>query len=141
MSKERIGMMVMIAAAVAVAAAVFSVTGGGTAREGTMLAQVGVAVGVAPNPYNTLNDQLNAKQAQLDMEAADLAAQRAALASDTASGGAVAGSASPYWYLVAAVGALTLLVILNFSMDLRRAERERAWEEEQERSRMIPPLA
>ena len=130
-------MMVMIAAAVAVAAAVFSVTGGGTAREGTMLAQVGVA----PNPYNTLNDQLNAKQAQLDMEAADLAAQRAALASDTASGGAVAGSASPYWYLVAAVGALTLLVILNFSMDLRRAERERAWEEEQERSRMIPPLA
>ena len=81
-------MILMMAAAIAVAAAVFSVTGGRAARSGTMLAQVGIAVGVAPNPYNTLNEQLNAKQAQLDMEAADLAAQRAALASDTAAGGA-----------------------------------------------------
>ncbi len=140
MPKERVGMVLMTAAAIAVAAVAFSVTGGRTQRFGTMLAQVGVAVGVAPNPYNTLNDQLNAKQAQLDMEAADLAVQRAALASDTAAG-AVAGPASPYWYLVAAVGALTLLVVLNFYMDWRRAEHERTWEEGRERPRQLPPIA
>ena len=88
----------------------------------SFLAQVGIVVGVAPNPYNTLNDQLNQKQAQLDQQAADLAAQEAAFASSTA---AAAAAPSPaVGYLAAAIAVVALLVILNFYLDWRRSRRE-----------------
>ena len=44
-----------------------------------LLAQVGVVVGVAPNPYNTLNEQLNQEKSQLDQQSSTLAAREAAL--------------------------------------------------------------
>ena len=80
---------------------------------------VGVTLGVAPNPYNTLNEELNAKQAQIDAEQANLQAQEVALASTSAS---TTAAASPTFnYLVIAVGVLALLVGLNFYFDWRRS--------------------
>jgi len=83
-----------------------------------LMAQIGITVGVAPNPYNTLNDQLNQEQNQLNQQASDLAAREAALVSSTA-----AASAAPpeTWYLAAAIATVALLVILNFYLDWRRS--------------------
>ena len=83
-----------------------------------MLAQVGVVVGVAPNPYNTLNDQLDQKQLAIDQEQADLAAREAALASTTQNSSAMPSAYT--WSLGIAVVVLALLVILNFYLDWRR---------------------
>ena len=82
------------------------------------LAQVGVTIGIQPNPYNTLNEQLNARQTQLDEEQADLASREAALTSSTGTS-AVSASATPS-YLMLAVGVLTFLVGLNFYFDWLR---------------------
>ncbi len=85
----------------------------------TLLAQVGLSVGVLPNPYNTLDAQLNQKQAYLNEEQSYLNAQEAALASTSA---AASPLTSPLgWYLLAAIFALFVLVVLNFYFDLRRS--------------------
>ena len=77
-------------------------------------------VGVAPNPENTLNAQLNQEQGQLNQRAAALAAREAAFASSTA----VADPVSPViWYLTGAIAIVTLLVVLNFYFDWRRSRR------------------
>ncbi|MGC9599431.1 MAG: hypothetical protein ABSE18_03540 [Minisyncoccia bacterium] len=78
----------------------------------TLLAQVGVSVGVLPNPYNTLNDALSQKAAYLN-------AQEAALASTTAAASSPAGDSS-LGYLTVAVAVLAVLVALNFYLDWRR---------------------
>jgi predicted PurR-regulated permease PerM len=83
-----------------------------------LVAQVGITVGVAPNPYNTLNDQLAQKQDQLNQEASDLAAQEEAMASTTAQ---AAPTPAIVWYLVAAIIVILLLVLLNFYFDWRRS--------------------
>jgi len=89
----------------------------------TMLAQIGIAVGVAPNPYNTLDAQLNQKQAQIDAEQADLAAREAALASTTAR--TAASQLSPIvWYLIAAILVLAALVGFNFYLDFHRRRKQ-----------------
>jgi uncharacterized membrane protein YwaF len=84
-----------------------------------LLAQVGIVVGVAPNPYNTLDDQLNQERTQLNQQASDLAAQEAAFASSTAAANAVASPAA--WYLAVAIAVVALLVVLNFYLDWRRS--------------------
>jgi len=89
-------------------------------------AQVGVTLGVAPNPYNTLNAQLDAKQAQINAEQANLDAQQAALDSSTAGAASPATGGSPlFGYLVIAVGILALLVGLNFYFDWLRSRTPR----------------
>jgi hypothetical protein len=99
------------------------VTGGRLPMFNHMLAQVGVVVGVAANPYNTLNEQLNQRQADIDRQAAELAAQQAALASSTAE--KVNAEAPLAWYismsLIAAAIAI-ILVALNFYYDWRRSK-------------------
>jgi hypothetical protein len=86
-----------------------------------LLAQVGMVVGVPPNPYNTLNDQLQQEKTQLDQQAADLAARQAAFASST---GAVLAGVSPVtWYLAIAVVIIGLLICLNFYFDWRISKR------------------
>lgn len=87
-----------------------------------LLGQVGVVVGVAPNPYNTLDAQLNQKQAELDQQQADLAAREAALAS-TSAPTALAQSSPAIWYLAAGIFFLAFLVILNFYLDWRRSKK------------------
>jgi len=82
---------------------------------------VGVTLGVAPNPYNTLNDQLAQKQIQLDEQQADLAAREAAFASSTAADIGGTPMAALVGYLAIAVGALALFVGLNFYLDWRRS--------------------
>jgi predicted PurR-regulated permease PerM len=83
-----------------------------------LLAQVGVAVGVVPNPYNTLDAQLNQKQDQLNQQISDLVAREAAFASSAAA----TNSVSPMvWYLVVAIALVALLVLLNFYFDWRRS--------------------
>ncbi len=99
-------------------------TPGGFAPAKSMLAQVGVVVGVAPNPYNTLNAQLSQEKTQLDMEAADLASQKAALASQAAKGSPASSSAVP-WYLMVAVGIAAFFVGLSFHLGARRERMER----------------
>ena len=89
----------------------------------TLLAQVGIVVGVAPNPYNSLDAQLNQKQDQLNQQAADLAAQQAAFASSTAA--ANDAMAPTVWYLSIAIAIIALLLILNFYFDWRRMRREK----------------
>ena len=85
-----------------------------------LTAQVGLLVGIAPNPYNTLNAQLQQQQSQLNQQAADLAAREAAFASSTN----VSVSASPMiWYLTVAVIIIGLLVCANFYLDWRRSRR------------------
>lgn len=89
----------------------------------TLLAQVGVVAGVAPNPYNTLNEQLDQKAAAINSEQAYLNQEQAALASSTAEANSF--SSDPLqWYLTAAVAALMVLILLNFYFDWRRAKRE-----------------
>lgn len=88
-----------------------------------LLAQVGVVVGIAPNPYNTLNDQLQQEQTQLNQQAADLAAREAAFASNTASGSASSSASPAVWYLAIAVAIMAVLVILNFYFDWRLLQR------------------
>ena len=86
----------------------------------TLLAQVGVSVGILPNPYNSLNDQLDQKQAYINEEQSYIDQQKAALASSSAL--AIAPGASPVaWYLALAVLALAVLVFLNFYLDWRRS--------------------
>lgn len=86
-----------------------------------MLAQVGIEVGVAPNPYNTLASELDQEQTQLTQEKADLDARETALASSTVA----ATTASPaVWYLTLAIAILALLVLANFYFDWRRAQRD-----------------
>ena len=82
-----------------------------------MLADVGITVGVAPNPYNTLAAQLDQQQTQLNQQAADLAAREAAFASSTAE---AAPSSPVLWYLMVAIAVLAILVLLNFYFDWRR---------------------
>ena len=80
-----------------------------------------MVVGVPPNPYNTLNDQLQQEKTQLDQQAADLAARQAAFASST---GAVLAGVSPVtWYLAIAVVIIGLRICLNFYFDWRISKR------------------
>jgi hypothetical protein len=102
----------------AVVAGVMALNGGTVPGVTGMLADVGVVVGVAPNPYNTLNDQLNQRQLAIEQEQADLAAREAAFASSTQDGRAVPPAYA--WYFGMAVVVLALLVILNFYLDWRR---------------------
>lgn len=88
-----------------------------------VMAQIGITVGVAPNPYNTLNEQLSQEQDQLNQQAADLAAREAALASSTA---AVQTAPPTNWYVDGAIVFVALLVCLNFYLDWRRDRREEA---------------
>lgn len=89
----------------------------------TMLAQVGVSVGIAPNPYNTIDAQLNQKSAYLDERQAYLDAEQAALASSTAAANSPEGN--PFLlYLTIAVAGLATLVILNFYFDWRRGRKK-----------------
>lgn len=90
----------------------------------TMLAQVGVSLGIPPNPYNSLNDQLNQKSAYLDERQAYLDAEQAALASSTAAANSPAGNPFLLYLTVAVIG-LAVLVILNFYFDWRRAHKKR----------------
>lgn len=131
MTKGRLGIMMMAAAAVVIGTGTYFLGGARLAAVPfrALMGQIGITVGVAPNPYNTLNDQLNAKQAQIDMENADLAAREAEFASETASSAPLAASSPVLWYLVIAIGVLALLVGLNFYLDWRRGERERILEE------------
>jgi hypothetical protein len=69
-------------------------------------AQVGVTLGIAPNPYNTLNDQLNAKQQQTRPGAGELGC-RSVRRSRRARPGVQSGSSPLVGYLVIAVGALS----------------------------------
>jgi preprotein translocase subunit SecF len=87
------------------------------------LAQVGMVVGIAPNPYNTLNDQLQAEKTQLDQQAADLAARQAAFESSTGVAATVAQTSPVVWYLSMAVALIGILVCLNFYFDWRRSRR------------------
>lgn len=103
----------------------------------TFLAQVGVSVGVLPNQYNTLNDQLNQKAAYLDERQAYLDAQQAALASSTAALNSPSGN--PYLaYLTVAIAGLAVLVLLNFYFDWRRSRRK---EKSSSGPPAVPPAA
>ena len=75
-----------------------------------MLGQVGVSVGVMPNQYNSLNDQLNQRSAYLDERQAYLDAEQAALASSTDAQNSPGGN--PYLlYLTVAVAGIAVLVL------------------------------
>ena len=91
---------------------------------GEFLAQVegtvGLAVGVAPNSYNTLDQQLQTKQAYINGE-------EAALQSSTAATAPAGMAGEPLFVsLVVVAGVLFILVVLNFYFDWRllRAERQ-----------------
>ena len=86
-----------------------------------LLAQIGVVVGVAPNPYNTLDAQLNQEQDQLNQQAADLAAREAAFANSAKTADPVSPA---IWYLAGAIAIVALLVLLNFYLDRRRSRHE-----------------
>ncbi len=118
MRKRTVLLLIMLAG---VACVFFFVARGRVASLPSLMAQIGITVGVAPNPYNTLNDQLNQEQNQLNQQAADLAAREAALASSTAAADAVSYTD---WYLSAGIAAVAILVSLNFYLDWRRAKRE-----------------
>ncbi len=125
MHKGGIGLLLMTAAAAVVAWSSLSLAGHPPAPGawlGRTLAQIGVTIGVAPNPYNTLNTQLDAKQAQINQEQADLAVREAVFASTTAASG-LASETPAIWYLTAAVGVLAFLVGLNYFLDWRRSLR------------------
>jgi ABC-type Fe3+-siderophore transport system permease subunit len=100
---------------------VFFDGGSGVVPAPKLLAQVGVAVGIAANPYNTLNTQLQQEQTELDKQAADLAARQAAFASS--SGAATTATSPTVWYLSVAVIILGILVCFNFYLDWRRSRR------------------
>jgi len=108
MRKQTVLLLIILLGAFS--AFLFVARGRATSFQGLM-AQIGITVGVAPNPYNTLNDQLN-------QEASDLAAREAALASSTAS---PASAPRTDWRLAAAIAFIALLVILNFFLDWRRS--------------------
>ena len=125
MTKGVTGIVLVVVAAATVWYGSFSVAGRGSAAFApisSFLAQVGVSLGVAPNPYNTLNEQLNQKQIQINEEQADLAAREAALASSTAAAAATAGPASSplFGYFMIVVGILEFFVGLNLYIDWRR---------------------
>lgn len=91
----------------------------------TLLAEVGVVAGVAPNPYNSLNEQLDEKAAELNSEQAYLNREQAALTSSTVTAVADSFSSDPaLWDLTVAVLALIVLVFLNFYFDWRRGKKE-----------------
>jgi hypothetical protein len=97
---------------------------GGSPSLPSLLAQVGITVGVPSNPYNTLAAQLGQQQNQLNQQAADLAAREAAFTSSTAD---VANASSPeVSYLGYAVIVVSLLVFVNFYLDWRRSRRAKA---------------
>ena len=124
MKRKILGLFLIMASAGILAVGVFGIQNKKTASLPSLLAQVGVTLGVEPNPYNTLNDQLNARQVQIDEEQADINAQKEAIASSAA---AMPGASSPVvWYLMIAVGALALLVGLNFYFDWRRFREEQS---------------
>jgi hypothetical protein len=87
------------------------------------LAQIGVVVGIAPNPYNTLNDQLQQEKTQLDKQSADLAAREAAFASSTDATGTT--TLPPNQYLAIAIVIVGLLVLLNFYLEWRYVRRQK----------------
>ncbi len=132
--------MLMAAAATVVAGSIFMIARmpEGFAPAKSMLAQVGVVVGVAPNPYNTLNAQLSQEKTQLDMEAADLAAQRAALASATTTGGSASPAAIP-WYFMVVIGVLAFFAGLSFHLGARRERGE--WRGGPEQGKETPTAA
>lgn len=90
----------------------------------TLLAQVGVVVGVQPNPYNTLNQQLNEKAAQLNAQQAYLNEEQAAIASST-SAGSSSSSDLALWYLAAAVAVVAALAVFDFYIEWRMAKKLR----------------
>jgi predicted PurR-regulated permease PerM len=94
-------------------------------RGDIFLAQVGVTMGVLPNQYNTLNEELNQEAASLNAQQQSLNQEQAALASSTAVAGAFSNN-SILWYLAAAVTALIVLIAINFYLDWRRARKEKA---------------
>ena len=81
----------------------------------TMFAAVGVTIAVAPNPYNTVAQQLSAKETQLTQKEAQLTAQEQALSNSP--------SASDRYgfYSLCMSAVLLVLVGLNFYFDRRRA--------------------
>ena len=87
----------------------------------TMLASagVGVSVAVAPNPYNTLAQQLSNKEAQLNQQSAFLAAQE-----QTINSSAPTAPANRYgFYSLCVSMALFVLVAINFYFDIRRRDK------------------
>jgi hypothetical protein len=121
MARKTLGVFLVMAAVGLITTGVFGMSNGGPVVFKSFLAQVGVAVGIAPNPYNTLNDQLNAKQSQIDAEQANLNAEQAGMASTTAAGASPAATSPLIGYLIIAVGILALLVGLNFYFDWHRS--------------------
>lgn len=91
--------------------AFFSATPGSLATNAQdTLAAVGVSVGVAPNQYNTVAQQLSDKSAQLDAQQAQIDAERSAQSRGDRLG----------FYSLCISAALFLLVAVNFYFDVRR---------------------
>jgi hypothetical protein len=86
-----------------------------------LLGDVGVSVGIAPNPYNTLATQLDQEQTQLSQESADLTARENALGTNATQD--PSGDPAIVWYLAIAVTFIGILVLLNFYLDWRRLRR------------------
>jgi len=104
---------------------------------GEFLAQVegtvGIAVGIAPNQYNTLAQQLQEKQTYLNE-------QEAALQNSTSAAAAVGIMDDPVFLgLTAAVAVLFILVITNYYFDWRRARAERLAEAAKAAAVASPP--
>lgn len=78
----------------------------------SMLAAVGVSASVEPNQYNTVAEQLAAKEARLNQQASDLAAKEKADAQSPA-------NLYGFWSLCISA-ALFALIAFNFYMDSRR---------------------
>ena len=84
-----------------------------------LFAAVGVTIAVAPNPYNTVAQQLSAKETQLTQREAQLSAQEDATARSQTT------SSDRYgFYSVCMSSVLVVLVGLNFYFDIRRRSRE-----------------
>ena len=130
MSKRTAGIIYLSLAVFTAGSGLFALSYGGyigtaSAPWNRFLGQVGVTLGVAPNPYNTLNEQLNAKQLQLDEQATDLAAREAALNEGSATSSSGITNSPVVGYLAIAIGILAFFVGLNFILDWRRLEMEK----------------
>ncbi len=79
------------------------------------LAAVGVSAAISPNPYNSVAQQLVDKEARLNREQADLAAQQRIAAS--------APSSKYAFYSLCVSVLLFILVGINFYFDIRRGSR------------------
>ncbi len=81
-----------------------------------MFAAVGVSMAVAPNPYNSVADQLSTKEKQLDKREAELGVKENAATPGTQN----SQSARYGFYSLCMSAALFALVAINFYYDARR---------------------